>query len=41
MVEAVITKAFLSAKLFRAYGTNFFRQEKRLRDDGGAPGRPM
>jgi hypothetical protein len=29
---AMIAKTFLLAKLFRAYGTNFFRQEKSLRD---------
>jgi hypothetical protein len=37
----VIAKTFLSAKTFRAYGTNFFRQEKSFRDHGGALGRPM
>jgi hypothetical protein len=31
----VIAKTFLLAKLFRAYGTNFFRQEKSLRDHRG------
>jgi hypothetical protein len=31
---AMIAKTFLLAKLFRAYGTNFFRQEKSLRDHG-------
>jgi hypothetical protein len=29
---AMIAKTFLLAKTFRAYGTNFFRQEKSLRD---------
>jgi hypothetical protein len=37
----MIAKTFLTAKTFRAYGTNFLRQEKSFRDHGGAPGRPM
>jgi len=37
----VIAKTFLSAKTFRAYGTNFFRQEKSFRDHGRALGRSM
>jgi hypothetical protein len=32
----MIAKAFLLAS--RAYGTNFLRQEKSLRDHGNAPG---
>jgi hypothetical protein len=40
-LTAMITKTFLLAKLFRAYGTNFFRQEKSFRDHDRAPGRPM
>jgi hypothetical protein len=35
----MITKTIFTAKVFRAYGTNFFRQEKSLRDHGDAPGR--
>jgi hypothetical protein len=38
---AMIVKDFISAKTFRAYGANFLRQAKSLRDHGGAPGRPM
>jgi hypothetical protein len=37
----VIAKTFLSAKTFRAYGTNFFRQEKSFRDHDGTLGRSM
>jgi hypothetical protein len=33
----MITKTFLLAKTFRAHGTNFFRQEKSLRDQRGIP----
>jgi hypothetical protein len=32
----MIAKAFLSAKTFRAHGTNFLRQEKSLRDHRAA-----
>jgi hypothetical protein len=37
----MIAKTFFIAKTFRAYGTNFLRQEKSLRDHGGEVGRPM
>jgi hypothetical protein len=37
----VIAKTFLSAKTFRAYGTNFLRQEKSFRDHSRVLGRPM
>jgi hypothetical protein len=37
----VIAKTFLSGKTFRAYDTNFLRQEKSFRDHGRAPGRLM
>jgi hypothetical protein len=30
----MIAKIFIIAKTFRAYGTNFFRQDKSLRDNG-------
>jgi hypothetical protein len=33
----MIAKEFITAKLFRAYGANFFRQNKKLRDHGGQP----
>jgi hypothetical protein len=33
----MIAKTFLSAKTFRAHGTNFFRQEKSFRDQRGMP----
>ena len=36
----LITKGFLTAKAFRAQGTNFLRQRKSLRGNGGGPGRP-
>jgi len=36
--RGVIAKTFLSAKTFRAPGTNFLRQEKSLRDHGDAAG---
>jgi hypothetical protein len=31
----MIAKEFICAKIFRAYGTNFFRQNKNLRDHRG------
>jgi hypothetical protein len=34
----VITKEFIIAKIFRAHSTNFFRQEKSLRDHGAELG---
>jgi hypothetical protein len=36
----MITKTFISAKTFRAYGTNFFRQDKKLRDHERSPAQP-
>jgi hypothetical protein len=36
----MITKVFFIAKTFRAYGENFLRQEKSIRDHGGEAGRP-
>jgi hypothetical protein len=34
----VIVKDFITAKTFRAYSTNFLRQEKSFRDHGGELG---
>jgi hypothetical protein len=34
--QPMITKDYFMAKTFRAYGANFFRQEKSLRDHGGS-----
>jgi hypothetical protein len=31
-IDAVSVNDFISAKTFRAYGTNFLRQKKKLRD---------
>jgi hypothetical protein len=36
----MIAKLFIIAKTFLAYGVNFFRQDKSLRDHGDAPRRP-
>jgi hypothetical protein len=35
----MITKTFIIAKLFRAQGKNFLRQEKNIRDHGDAASR--
>jgi hypothetical protein len=37
----MIAKTFLLAKTFRAYGTNFLRQEKSIRDHGDEQGGPV
>jgi hypothetical protein len=37
----MIAKTFLMAKTFHAYGDNFFRQEKSLRDHGDERGGPV
>jgi hypothetical protein len=37
----MIAKTFLMAKTFHAYGENFFRQEKSLRDHGDEQGGPV
>jgi hypothetical protein len=36
MWTAIMAKDFIIAKTFRAYSTNFFRQDKSLRDHGGS-----
>jgi hypothetical protein len=37
----MIAKAFLLAKTFRAYGTNFLRQEKSFQDHSAKHGRSV
>jgi hypothetical protein len=41
LAEPMITKPFFIAKTFRAHSTNFFRQEKSLRDHRHALGRSL
>jgi hypothetical protein len=38
-IDPMITKTFIIAKLFRAQGTNFLRQEKNIRYHGNAASR--